>query len=212
MTTDDCVFVYLIKIYLFQRYVKKQNESVKGMSESARKRRRQRNLVTMKFNFINYLLETLSVGLFLFEKGPIIHFLYYVVNSCGTPLVYYLGIEENRMQAQDYFRILSTSSANVYVMTLYPRSHIRVVKRSRVSPAPTISQPAAASQEASPSQPSHSSHKQTQGIEVSMGLHKKRPLHATRNALAELTKIVFPTSILLSFLVISLCSCGSSDK
>ena len=169
------------------------------MSESARKRRRQRNLVTMKFNFINYLLETLSVGLFLFEKGPIIHFLYYVVNSCGTPLVYYLGIEENRMQAQDYFRILSTSSANVYVMTLYPRSHIRVVKRSRVSPAPTISQPAAASQEASPSQPSDSSHKQTQGIEVSMGLHKKRPLHATRNALAELTKTVFPTSILLSF-------------
>ena len=65
----------------------------------------------MKFNFINYLLETLSVGLFLFEKGPIIHFLYYVVNSCGTPLVYYLGIEENRMQAQDYFRIKSTSSA-----------------------------------------------------------------------------------------------------
>ena len=136
------------------------------MSESARKRRRQRNLVTMKFNFINYLLETLSVGLFLFEKGPIIHFLYYVVNSCGTPLVYYLGIEENRMQAQDYFRIISISSANVYVMTLYPRSHIRVVKRSHVSPAPTISPPAAASQEASPSQPSHSSHKQTQGIEV----------------------------------------------
>ena len=140
------------------------------MSESARKRRRQRNLVTMKFNFINYLLETLSVGLFLFEKGPIIHFLYYVVNSCGTPLVYYLGIEENRMQAQDYFRILSTSSANVYVMTLSPRSHIRVVKRSRVSPAPTISQPAAASQEASPSQPSDSSDKQGQGLELSTGL------------------------------------------
>ena len=55
-------------------------------------------------------------------------------------------------------------------MTLYPRSHIRVGKRSHVSPAPTISQPAAASQEASPSQPSHSSDKKSQGIELSTGL------------------------------------------
>ena len=165
----------------------------------------------MKFNFINYLLETLSVGLFLFEKGPIIHFLYYVVNSCGTPLVYYLGIEENRMQAQDYFRIISTSSANVYVMTLYPRSHIRVVKRSHVSPVPTISQPAAASQEASPSQPSDSSHKQTQGIEVrgvngtSQGkaptCYKERLGRTDKNCVSNKHS-----------LVISLCSCGSSDK
>ena len=51
-------------------------------------------------------------------------------------------------------------------MTLYPRSCIRVAKRSRVSPVPTISPPAAASQEASPSQPSDSSDKQNQGLEM----------------------------------------------
>ena len=42
---------------------------------------------------------------------------YILVNSCGTPLVYHLGIEENRRQAQEYFR-----------------SHIRVFRRTQVSP------------------------------------------------------------------------------
>ena len=88
------------------RFVKKQNENVKGLSEAAKKSRKQRNLVTMNFNFINYLLETLSVGLLFISKNPGIYFLYFVVNSCGTPLVYYLGIEENRRQAEDYFRTI----------------------------------------------------------------------------------------------------------
>ena len=79
---------------------------MKGLSEAAKKSRKQRNLVTMKFNFINYLLEALSVGLLFISKNPGIYFLYFVVNSCGTPLVYYLGIEENRRQAEDYFRTI----------------------------------------------------------------------------------------------------------
>ena len=29
---------------------------------------------------------------------------YILVMSCGTPIVYYLGIEENRQQARDHFR------------------------------------------------------------------------------------------------------------
>ena len=107
------------------------------------------------------------------DRNEVIYFLYFVVNSCGTPLVYYLGIEENRRQAQDYFRTISISpSASVYVMTLYPRSHIRVVKRSRVSPATTISPPAAATQDASPSQPSDSSDKKSQELELSTGLRE----------------------------------------
>ena len=48
--------------------MKKQNENVKGLSEAAKKSRKQKNLVTMKFNFINYLLETLSVGLLFSDK------------------------------------------------------------------------------------------------------------------------------------------------
>ena len=92
--------------YLEFRFVKQQNENVKGLSEGAKKSRKHRNLVTMKFNFINYLLETLSVGLLLITRNPLTYFLYFIVNSCGTPLVYYLGIEENRRQAQDYFRTI----------------------------------------------------------------------------------------------------------
>ena len=47
-------------------------------------------------------------------RHPVTYFLYFVVNSCGTPLVYYMGIEENRRQAQDYFRIISNINSNTF--------------------------------------------------------------------------------------------------
>ena len=53
------------------------------------------------------LLSPLSNIAYLSDRDPVTYFLYFVVNSCGTPLVYYLGIEENRRQAQDYFRTIS---------------------------------------------------------------------------------------------------------
>ena len=52
----------------------------------------------------------------LADRNPVTYFLYFVVNSCGTPLVYYLGIEENRRQAQDYFR---TKSIVIYSNKIY---------------------------------------------------------------------------------------------
>ena len=52
------------------------------------------------------LLSPLSNIAYLSDRDPVTYFLYFVVNSCGTPLVYYLGIEENRRQAQDYFRTI----------------------------------------------------------------------------------------------------------
>ena len=54
------------------------------------------------------MLSPLSnIAYYLSDRNEVIYFLYFVVNSCGTPLVYYLGIEENRRQAQDYFRTIS---------------------------------------------------------------------------------------------------------
>ena len=91
-------------IYLLQRFKNNQNERVVGLSEVAKRRREQRNVVTMKFNLINYLLETVSVLMSLLVKNFFVDLLYYLVNYCGTPLVYYLGIEENRRQAEEYFR------------------------------------------------------------------------------------------------------------
>ena len=61
--------IHLFKIYfLLSRFLKHQNENAKGLSEVQKKSRKRRNLVTMKFNFINYLLETLSVGLLFKDR------------------------------------------------------------------------------------------------------------------------------------------------
>ena len=69
-----------------------------------RKQRKNRNLVTMKFNMINWVLETFSTILVLMKVNRIFYILYLFINATGTPLVYYLGIEENRKAAKEYFR------------------------------------------------------------------------------------------------------------
>ena len=52
--------------------------------------------MTMKFNLLNYLLETLSMVLTLAVRSYLVGLLQILVTSCGTPLVYYLGMEDNR--------------------------------------------------------------------------------------------------------------------
>ena len=75
-----------------------------GLSISAKIARKRRNLVSMRFNMINWLLETVSMVLVLIMKKPIFTNFYLLVTSCGTPLVYFLGIEENRQKAREYFQ------------------------------------------------------------------------------------------------------------
>ena len=58
----------------------------------------------MKFNMINWVLETFSTILVLIKQNRIFYILYIFINATGTPLVYYLGIEENRKAAKEYFR------------------------------------------------------------------------------------------------------------
>ena len=58
----------------------------------------------MQFNMINWLVETVSLILVMFRNDEYFTILYGLVNSCGTPLVYYLGIEENRQKAREYFQ------------------------------------------------------------------------------------------------------------
>ena len=58
------------------RHIQLQATNVVGLSEEAKAKR--------KHNFIDIL--------------------YVTINCCGTPLVYFLGIEENREHAQEYFR------------------------------------------------------------------------------------------------------------
>ena len=58
----------------------------------------------MQFNMINWLLETVSLILVMIKGNLMFTILYLLVTSCGTPLVYYLGIEENRQKAREYFQ------------------------------------------------------------------------------------------------------------
>ena len=66
-------------------------------------KRRRQNLVSMQFNMINWLVETVSLFLVIFEDYKF-DILYLLVASCGAPLVYYLGIEDNRRKAREYLQ------------------------------------------------------------------------------------------------------------
>ena len=57
------------KLTSLSRFTKLQNQNVVGLSEAAQARRRQRNVVAMKFNLLNYLLETGSLLLLLFVEA-----------------------------------------------------------------------------------------------------------------------------------------------
>ena len=74
------------------------------MSDAAKKRRKRRNVVNMKFNLINYVVETLGLILSLVVKNFFVDLLYLLFNWFSTPLVYYLGMEENRNKAEEYIR------------------------------------------------------------------------------------------------------------
>ena len=58
----------------------------------------------MKFNLFNWILETVSTIIVVLIKNAYSTTTYLLIISCGTPLVYYLGIEENRRLAQARFR------------------------------------------------------------------------------------------------------------
>ena len=52
-----------------------------GLSEAAKARRRQRNVVAMKFNLLNYLLETGGLLLLLFVEADMLAMFDYVRNG-----------------------------------------------------------------------------------------------------------------------------------
>ena len=87
-------------IYLF-RFIKQQNKNVKGISDNARLKRKNRNLVTMKFNMINWALESLGTLFIIVLPSSGFFIVYMLLSSCGTPVVYFLGIEENMKTARE---------------------------------------------------------------------------------------------------------------
>ena len=87
----------IIRAIIISRFMKKQNENVKGISEESRSKRRNRNLVTMKFNLMNWMIETFSLLLvIIFQGDDIATIIYILLNSCTTPLIYLFGLEKNQ--------------------------------------------------------------------------------------------------------------------
>ena len=82
----------------------KQDSQVPGLNEVSRRKRNRRNIVTMKFNMINWSLETLINISALSTNALLQHILYVTTMSLGTPLVYVMGIEENRKLAKEHFK------------------------------------------------------------------------------------------------------------
>ena len=72
----------------FSRFRKDQDGRNSGLSISALKARRTRNLVSMRFNMINWFLETVSTSLVLVQENRFFTIFYLLTNSCGTPLVF----------------------------------------------------------------------------------------------------------------------------
>ena len=69
-------------------------------------RRTKKNIVSMKFNMFNWVLETIVNILILImrDNSKLSNCLYVLIMSGGTPLVYFMGIEENRKLAQEHFK------------------------------------------------------------------------------------------------------------
>ena len=65
-----------------------------GLSSEARGLRKRRNLVTVQFNFMNWLLETTSLVVMIGwdRDGIFSNLLYLTITSCGTPLVIWLNL------------------------------------------------------------------------------------------------------------------------
>ena len=94
-----------IFVLRFIRFRQKQDKNTSGLSNSARMRRRNRNLVTTKFHLFNWILETLSTFIVIILNLNRFSTLIYIFTiSYGTPLVYFMGIEENRKMTQEHFR------------------------------------------------------------------------------------------------------------
>ena len=90
-----------IKIFRFRNL---NDSKVAGLCVKSRISRKKRNLVTIKFNLFNWVLETFSILIVLVEFSNFVTILYLLINSCGPPFVYFMGIEENRQAAAEYFR------------------------------------------------------------------------------------------------------------
>ena len=89
---------------LTYKFTMNRNKIASGLSDEAKQRRRQRNLVSIRFNLMNWMLESVMIIMIFMTTDKMFQTTFILVTSIGTPLIYYLGIEENRKQIEEFYR------------------------------------------------------------------------------------------------------------
>ena len=90
--------------YLAIYFFRKQHDSItSGLTDNSRNRRKNRNVVTAKFNTMIWLSEICSY-LVLIPQGNFFFVLHFLISGTVSPIMYYLGIEANRKAAKDHIK------------------------------------------------------------------------------------------------------------
>ena len=83
--------------YRLFSFVEQNNSKLAGsISAKSRVQKKQQNLVTAKFNFLNWLLEAVSLVLVVAGYNKVTTVVYILLTSSGPPCIYFLGVEEQR--------------------------------------------------------------------------------------------------------------------
>ena len=91
-----------ILIYCFRR---KDNYEVLGLNERSRLIRKHKNIVTTRFNIMNWIFEVTGFIVLIPGKKSFT-VLYFLITCTVSPLLYYTGIELNRQAAKKRILVL----------------------------------------------------------------------------------------------------------
>ena len=98
-------FISIPLLYsLTYKFTMKQNKIASGLSEKQKQKRRHKNMVSIRFNLMNWMLESVMILMIFLTTDKMFQTAFILVTSIGTPLIYYLGIEENRKQIEEYYQ------------------------------------------------------------------------------------------------------------
>ena len=61
-------------------------------------------MVSIRFNLMNWMLESVMILMIFLTTDKMFQTAFILVTSIGTPLIYYLGIAENRKQIEEYYQ------------------------------------------------------------------------------------------------------------
>ena len=98
------IFFVPVGYLCIYKFRKRLDSETKGLNEHSRKVRKTRNLVTTRFNLLIWICEVISGFVVLFPGSNIFLILYFFLPSTLSPLMYYMGIEDNRQAMKKHIK------------------------------------------------------------------------------------------------------------